>query len=72
VATRGNGSAPSIDALAGGVGNLYGITCPSAVRCVAVGAAVGAAAILTTGDAGRTWKPTSVPAWLEGTSGSPA
>jgi hypothetical protein len=70
VATRGDGTAPSVDAIAGGVGNLYGITCPSAVRCIAVGTAVGAAAVLTTGDAGRAWEPASMPAWLEGTSTS--
>jgi photosystem II stability/assembly factor-like uncharacterized protein len=72
VATRGNGSAPSIDPIPSGVGNLYGITCPSAVRCVAVGTAVGAAAVLTTGDAGRTWEPSSLPAWLEEPPVSPA
>ena len=68
VAARGNGSAPSVAAIPGGVGNLYGITCPSAVRCVAVGTTVGAAAVLTTGDAGRTWEPAPLPAWLEGGS----
>jgi len=64
IATSAAGTHPAVVAIPGGVGNLYGVTCPSAARCVAVGTAVGSAAVLVTADGGRTWRPASLPPWL--------
>lgn len=50
--------------LPGGVGNLYGVTCPTSHRCVAVGTVPGTAAILVSTDAGADWRAQRPPLFL--------
>jgi photosystem II stability/assembly factor-like uncharacterized protein len=66
VVTDGRGSHPVVGTVPAGVGNLYGVTCTSTERCVAVGTTVGAAAVLVTDDAGKSWSAATVPAYVTG------
>ncbi len=47
--------------LPGGVGNLYGVTCLTSHRCLAVGTVPGTAAILASDDAGVDWHAQHLP-----------
>ena len=50
--------------LPGGVGNLYGVTCVTSDRCLAVGTVPGTAAILASDDAGADWHAQHLPGFV--------